>query len=124
MTKIYVIRHAEAEGNIYRRIHGQYNSKLTRNGYRQIAALERRFADIPIDAVYASDLFRTCETAKALYVPKGLPLHPDPRFRETNVGRWEDTPFGQLDVFEAEQMYYFTHDPAKWRVPGGSTASL
>ena len=42
MTKIYLIRHAEAEGNIYRRMHGQYDSRITPNGMRQIAALEKR----------------------------------------------------------------------------------
>ena len=26
MTTIYLIRHAEAEGNLYRRAHGWYNS--------------------------------------------------------------------------------------------------
>ena len=56
MTTLYLIRHAEAEGNLYRRIHGQYNSLITDNGYRQIAALRDRFADVPINAVYSSDL--------------------------------------------------------------------
>ena len=33
MTTIYLIRHAEAEGNLYRRIHGWYDSLITENGY-------------------------------------------------------------------------------------------
>ena len=60
MTKFYVIRHAEAEGNLYRRIHGWYDSLITPNGYRQIAALEGRFAQEPIDAVYSA----TCSAPK------------------------------------------------------------
>ena len=36
MTTIYLIRHAEAEGNIYRRIHGQYDGRITPRGYKQI----------------------------------------------------------------------------------------
>ena len=59
MTTIYLIRHAEAEGNLYRIAQGQANSSITDRGERQIQALARRFADIPIDAVYASDLYRT-----------------------------------------------------------------
>ena len=47
MTTIYLIRHAEAEGNVFRRIHGQYDSCVTPNGRRQIAALAQRFAGIP-----------------------------------------------------------------------------
>lgn len=39
MTTIYLIRHAEAEGNLYRRAHGWYNSTITDRGYHQIAAL-------------------------------------------------------------------------------------
>ena len=41
MTTVYFVRHAEAEGNTYRRMHGQYNSLITENGVRQIEALER-----------------------------------------------------------------------------------
>ena len=39
MTKIYLIRHAEAEGNLYRRIHGHYNGDVTSRGVNQIALL-------------------------------------------------------------------------------------
>ncbi|MEG1430263.1 MAG: histidine phosphatase family protein, partial [Oscillospiraceae bacterium] len=51
MTQIYLIRHAEAEGNLYRRIHGWYNSLITENGYKQLDALEDRFRNVNIDAV-------------------------------------------------------------------------
>ena len=46
MTTIYIIRHAEAEGNRYRRIHGQYNSVVTARGWKQIAALAKRFSEL------------------------------------------------------------------------------
>lgn len=32
MTRIYIVRHAEAEGNLYRRAHGWYNSLITQRG--------------------------------------------------------------------------------------------
>ena len=67
MTTIYLIRHAEAEGNLYRIAHGHYNSCITDDrGCRQIRALAERFRDVPVDAVYASDLIRTQTTAQAL----------------------------------------------------------
>ena len=77
-TTVYLIRHAEAEGNLYRRVHGWYDSLITDNGYRQIAALRGRFADVPIHAVYSSDLFRTRTTARAIYLSHGLELHTTP----------------------------------------------
>ena len=48
MTTLYLIRHAEAEGNLYRRIHGQYNSLITDNGYRQIQALKNALPMSPL----------------------------------------------------------------------------
>ena len=121
MTKIYLVRHAEAEGNVYRRIHGQYDSRITPNGLRQVAALRARFQDIPIDACYASDLNRTCVTARSVYLPKGLELRRDRRFREVDLGRWEDIPFGWLERFEPERMTQFNKEPQLWSVKDSET---
>lgn len=118
MTTVYLIRHAEAEGNAYRRIHGQYDSLVTPNGLRQIAALQARFREIPIDRCYASDLYRTRKTAEAVCAPKGLQLSCDARFREVGLGRWEDVPFGYLEEFEAEDMRRFNREPESWHVDG------
>ncbi len=121
MTKIYLVRHAEAEGNVYRRIHGQYDSRITPNGLRQVEALRARFQDIPIDACYTSDLNRTCVTARAVYLPKGLELRRDRRFREVDLGRWEDIPFGWLERFEPERMTQFNKEPQLWSVKDSET---
>lgn len=121
MTRIYLIRHAEAEGNLYRIAQGQDNSNLTDRGWRQVRALERRFADIPIDAVYASDLYRTCATASAIYKPKGLPLHRTPAMREICVGCWEQRTWGDIYRHYPEQMEYFSNQPHKWHVEGAET---
>jgi probable phosphoglycerate mutase len=78
MTRIYLIRHAEAEGNIYRRAQGQYDSLVTTNGYLQLEALRARFHGEKIDAVYSSDLFRARETARVLAAPRGLSVRLKP----------------------------------------------
>ena len=112
VTKVYLIRHAEAEGNLYRRIHGWYDSLITENGYRQIKALEERFRDIPVDAVYSSDLFRTKTTAAAVYKSKGLELNTRQGLREIHLGIWEDMTWAEADRIDHEQMQFFnTNDP-------------
>lgn len=121
MTCIYLIRHAEAEGNLYRRLHGWYNSLITENGYRQIAALEQRFRDIPVDAVYSSDLFRTCTTASAIVKPKGLTLNTRRALREIHVGEWEDLPFAQVALREAAEFDRFNANHPDFRCPGSET---
>lgn len=121
MTSIYLIRHAEAEGNLYRIAQGQYDSNLTDRGWRQVRALERRFADVHIDAVYASDLYRTCATATAIYRPKGLPLHRVRELREICVGDWEQRTWGDIYRRDPEQMENFSFHPERWQVAGAET---
>ena len=121
MTSIYLIRHAEAEGNLYRIAQGQYNSIITDRGWRQIRALEERFRDIPIDAVYSSDLYRTCATASAIYRPKGLPLHRCAGLREICVGSWEQKTWGQIAREDPEQMENFNHRLHLWHAEGAET---
>lgn len=121
MTRIYIVRHAEAEGNLYRRIHGWYDSQITENGKRQIAALEHRFQSIPVDAVYASDLRRTQITARAAARPRGLEVHIEPGLREIGMGVYEDRTFGDLHFhFPEEQKRFVTCSP-DWAPEGGET---
>ena len=118
MTTIYLIRHAEAEGNRYRRAHGWYNSTITDRGYLQIAALAKRFADTKFDAVYSSDRFRTMITALSIYKTHGLPLRTVRALREIDVGYWEDTPWAELERIDPTQLANFSNDSQNWHVPG------
>ncbi len=119
MTRLYLIRHAEAEGNLYRRCQGWYDSLVTHRGYRQIAALEQRFQSIPIDAVYSSDLFRTMATANAICRPKGLLLQTRSDLREIRLGIWEDRPWADIAHTDPEGMRGFNTSSADWSVEGG-----
>lgn len=121
MTTIYLIRHAEAEGNLYRIAQGQHESILTDRGWRQVQALERRFADIPIDAVYASDLYRTRATATAIYRPKRLPLHRVKGLREICVGDWEGRTWGDIIRQYPQEMADFGKRMDRWSIPGAET---
>jgi probable phosphoglycerate mutase len=118
MTTIYLIRHAEAEGNLYRRVQGHYNGKITSRGHQQIEALAKRFEGIPIQALYSSDLSRTIETAGAILRHHDLTLHTTDRLREVYMGRWEGQPWGNIQEQEPEQIDYFANDPARWTGPG------
>ena len=123
MTTIYLVRHAEAEGNLYRIAHGHYNSCITDDrGCRQIRALAERFRDVPVDAVYASDLIRTRTTAQSIYLPKGLQLHPDPAFREICMGEWEEHCWYELLRKYPQSHHDFNHRLDRWQVPGSETA--
>lgn len=118
MTTIYLIRHAEAEGNLFRRAQGHWNGKITERGKKQIDALAERFKDVQIDAVYSSDLDRAKETAGALLRGRNLALHTTRELREIHMGVWEGDSWGNLSYQWPEQMYNFNNDPDNWSVPG------
>lgn len=118
MTTIYLIRHAEAEGNLFRRAQGHWNGKLTERGRAQVGALAERFKDARIDAVYSSDLDRARETAGALLRGRELTLRVTRELREIHMGVWEGDSWGNLAARWPEQMYNFNNDPEKWSVPG------
>ncbi len=124
MTTLYLVRHAEAEGNLYRRAHGHYDSTITARGYRQIAALAGRFVNKPIDAVYSSDLTRTQTTALSIVRTHGLPLHTMSALREVGVGEWEDKTWAWLTKFDCPRLVRFNTDSGSWRVRDGETIAM
>ena len=121
MTTIYMIRHAEAEGNLYRIVQGQRNSFITPRGHRQIAFLAERFKNVPLDALYSSDLRRTVTTAGAITKYHALDMQLTPRLREISLGVCEGMSFGDMYKFDPVQMDNFNNDPDKWRAPKAET---
>ena len=123
MTTIYLVRHAEAEGNLYRIAQGHYNGIITPRGYQQLAALKKRFESVQIDAVYSSDLFRARTTARAIYEPKGLAVRLDEQLREVNMGSWEGRTWQELTMEDPQQMYNFNRDLSQWEIEGGESVA-
>ena len=120
-TKIFLVRHAEAEGNLFRIAHGQYDSTITPQGYRQLAYLRERFKNEPLDAVYGSDLTRTHTTASALYVPRKLPFRPLPLLREIRLGAWEQLTWGEIQRLDQQMYVDFNKNPPRWRAEGAES---
>jgi len=121
LTNIFLIRHAEAEGNIYRRAHGHYNGLVTERGYKQIERLRNRFESIQIDAVYSSDLSRASVTAAALSEPRGLEIIKTEMLREINMGVWEDVAWGDIEYYYPDMDDKFSSDPELWSVDGSES---
>lgn len=121
MTHIYLIRHCEAEGNIYRRAQGWHDGNISLKGARQIEALAERFRDIPVDALYSSDLLRARRTAEAVTKYHDVPLRTTPRLREMRLGVWEDRPFGDVGHESPALLAAFNGDPDCWSVEGAES---
>ena len=99
MTTVYLIRHGESEGNLFRICQGHDEELLSLTGRAQAKALGARFRLLPIRAVYTSDLCRAAQTALPIAKPHHLPLIPSKALREICLGTLEGRSWG--DVYHA-----------------------
>ncbi len=118
-TTVYLMRHAEAEGNVYRRCHGQYDSLLTPRAYKQLPYLAKRFENVHLDAVYSSDLFRARKTAEAVAKPHGVGVRTFKTLREIDMGDWEDLTWAELSKFWPGQFALWKTRPWESHPPHG-----
>lgn len=94
---IYLARHGESIANIkwpnfdYP---GELNSSLTPEGEKQAEALrDWMVKHVPmVDAIYASTLNRTVETAQILAQGYNLPINHDDHIREGSYNYWDHRP--------------------------------
>ncbi len=121
MTNIYLIRHTQAEGNLYHMMQGHWDGDVTAVGRRQLDALAERFRGLPMDAVYSSDLHRAVLTAAAVTRYSGLPIQRDERLREINIGPWEAQFFANAAYAEPEPFRLFVEDPERYYKEGAET---
>lgn len=121
MTTIYLIRHAEAEGNLYRIAQGWNGSILTEWGLLQLNQLRERFRDVPIDNVYASILYRSYTTAYAISGPKNLIIKRREDLREIGIGEWEGKSWGAIARESPEELENFNKHPEQWHVTGAES---
>lgn len=121
MTELYLIRHAQAEGNRYHMMQGHWDGGVTALGRRQIEDLAERFRALPFDAVYSSDLYRARLTADAAARRQHLRVRELFALREINIGPWEGKFFGDLERSEPEAVARFLGDPDNWAIEGAET---
>lgn len=120
-TRIIVVRHGEAEGNIIRIFHGQYNSTLTEDGHLQAERAAQYLKNINIDHIYSSDLTRTISTAEHIAKNRNLTIKTDSRLREIYGGLWENVPWDDLPERFPESYDCWENDISKTVMPEGES---
>ncbi len=119
MTLLLLIRHGTNDW-----VHGRLAGwtpgvHLNEEGRGQAAALAERLAFLPIDAIYASPLDRTVETAQAIAGPRNMPLRLVESLGEVKYGEWQGAELKELykhELWPGVQFY-----PSGTRFPGGET---
>lgn len=89
VQEVWLVRHGDAYTGMEGLGSGVVDPPLTQLGQDQSLRLGRRLADVPIDAVWASDLRRAVETAEVVAHSHGLAVQTDARLREVRT-YWDE----------------------------------
>lgn len=118
MTKIFLVRHGATDWNVTKRAQGQADVPMNTLGYQQAEEAAERLETESIGAVYASDLQRASETAKAIARRHGLEVAVDDRLREIDQGDWTGLTPNEIAQRWPEQWGMARHYTPR---PGGET---
>lgn len=121
MTEIIFIRHAQAEGNAARILHGFYNSLLTEKGHLQADAAGKFLSDKKIDVIYSSDLTRTYMTALHVAAYQGCDIIKNAGLRENFAGDWENVSFEYIMKTFPEEYAAWQNDTGTFAFPNGES---
>jgi len=108
-TELIVVRHGVTAWNRVRRFQGHTDIGLDDEGREQARRAGIRLRELPITAVYASDLARAMETAAPIAQAHGLPLRLEPELRERHYGFFEGRTHDELSRDHGESF-------ERWRV--------
>ena len=86
MTKLYLMRHGETIDNARQLMQGQVQGQLNAEGIRQAETVRDELANLHLDAIVASDLRRSADTARIVAQPHKLPITTTPLLRERDWG--------------------------------------
>ncbi len=121
MIKLLLIRHGETFSNAEKRYAGHQDIGLTEKGIWQAEQLAERLAEVPLKAIYCSDLERAIHTATIINSKHQLDLKIEPLFREIHFGEWEGLCFDEVKNSNENHNYWMCepHLP----LPGGESMS-
>lgn len=120
ITTLYVARHGQSEWNHSGRVTGRLDPALCHKGHEQSRALaEMLQRDGGLDAIYASALRRTAQTATPASAVTGVPIQRLAALDEIGMGelegRWRD----ERDPAAQALWAQWKAQPWDFTVPGG-----
>lgn len=117
--KIYLIRHTETEWNEQFRYIGRTDLPLSELGIQHADMMSKWFADVRLDAIYASPMVRARETAGALAADRELPVEKVNGLREIDFGVWEGLTHSEILERDRDNFNRWLTDPENQPIPEG-----
>jgi len=120
MAVFLLIRHAENEYTIKKQMAGRLPGvHLTKKGVKQAESVAERLAGLTVEAIYASPLERTMETAAPIAEKLGISVVPREGLIETDIGDWVGMKISQLKRLKLWRTVQGL--PSRFHFPGGES---
>lgn len=116
MTKILLIRHGDTD-YVDEALAGRIDSPLNAEGLGQSLRVAEALKHLTIDAIYASPLKRTQQTAQPLANYLHLEVKINNDLNQVNFGDWQGLSFDEL--IQDPNWKIFQENPALAKIPGG-----
>lgn len=121
MTKVILIRHCQAEGNLKRFFQGRIDTDITPKGREQISRTAEMLSAEPIDVFYSSSFIRARKTAEGINVYHECEIRIDNELAEIDAGDWEGKPLTEIEKLYPEQFDNWHHNPSVFAAPNGES---
>ncbi len=121
ITKLYLVRHGQSDGNAEGRFGGHSPTPLSALGLQQAELTAQVLAKEKINAIYSSDLFRAVQTAQPLAKILDLPIIATAAFRERKVGVLEGKTFDESKAEHPKDYYALVNRNIHHVITGGES---
>lgn len=120
-TRIIAIRHGETAWNVDTRVQGQLDIELNVTGRWQAHRVAQALSGEKIHAIYASDLLRAWDTARAIsYATRGE-LQAHAGLRERGFGDLQGKTHAEIEAGWPEQALRWRKRDPQWKPEGGES---
>ena len=110
------------DGTLFPLVDGHGDPPLSAEGAAQAEQVCARLASAGVDAIYATSLCRTAQTAAPLAARLGLDVRVEADLREVHLGEWEGGIF-RKNVADGHPISLRMFDEERWDVIPGAESS-
>lgn len=121
MTRLLLVRHGATGLTAEDRFSGSVGVDLSEEGRWQAGKLAERLSSEKIEAIYASPLSRTLETAAILAKPHHLSIQQRDGLREISHGHWEGLTRREVEERYGDEYRNWDADPFSFAPEGGES---
>lgn len=119
--RFHIVRHGQTHWNVQRRIQGQLDSELDKDGFEQARVRGLDFKNMPLAAVYSSSSVRTRQTVETLLGERADSVVYMDELKEVNWGIWQGKMWSDIETAHPDMVEAYHKALPHFAVDGAET---